>query len=284
VSALTIAEGLRRAVGELRGAGCPDPARDARLLLAHAIGLSPSSISLEGARVLTAAEQTQFAKVVTRRLAREPVSHILGYREFWGRRFEVSAAVLDPRPETETIIEAALAGGPKRRVLDLGTGSGCLALTLAAEWPDAVATAVDCSESALAVAARNATTLGVAARATFHQGNWFDPLEGVFDLIVSNPPYITTAEMAELEPDVANWEPHIALTPGGDGLASYREIAGGLRAHLAPGGSALLEFGAGQGPAVTAIFNAEGWSETRLLPDLSGRPRTLQVLDVENGL
>jgi release factor glutamine methyltransferase len=175
------------------------------------------------------------------------------------------------------LVEAALSGPAPRRILDLGVGSGCILLTLLAERPDATGLGVDASATALAVAAENARRLGLADRAAFARGDWLSGVTGEFDLIVSNPPYIPALEMASLQPEVRDWEPETALSPGGDGLGAYRAIAHRLSTTLAPGGRAILEFGVGQEDAVRAIFEAEGAKILRVFPDLSGRPRCIEL-------
>ncbi|UWQ17159.1 peptide chain release factor N(5)-glutamine methyltransferase [Jannaschia sp. M317] len=240
----------------LRAAHVPGAANDAGKL-ARALG--------EGAAL---------AAAVARRSLREPVSHILGLRAFWKHDFEVNGDVLDPRPDTETLVEAALAE-PFGRVLDLGTGSGCILLSLLDERPDATGLGTDISEAALAVARRNATRLGIPNRAELRQGDWLSGIEGTFDLIVSNPPYITATEMADLHPEVHRWEPHLALTPGGDGLDAYRILTRDAPEHLTPGGRFMVEIGHQQAPAVTALFQAAGLAEIRVLDDLAGKNRVV---------
>lgn len=275
--AITGAEAFRAAVARLTGAGVPDPARDARLLLAHALGVTPDRVMLALQDPLSEDAATLFDAALAARSARQPVSQITGRRQFWGRSFRVTRDVLDPRPETETLIAEALSA-PFSQVLDLGTGSGAILLTLLAERPLAQGLATDLSPAALAVAQANAATLGLGARARFAQGNWFDPVVGTFDLIVSNPPYIAAAEMAALSPDVVEWEPHLALTPGGDGLDAYRAIAAGAPAHLRPGGRLMVEIGPAQGADVAALFAAAGLAEIRVLPDFDGRDRVVAAI------
>jgi release factor glutamine methyltransferase len=204
------------------------------------------------------------------------MGQILGHRAFWRHRFRVTPDVLDPRPETEALVAEALRA-PFVRVLDLGTGSGAILLSLLADRPAATGLGTDVSAPALAVAAHNAAALGLADRAAFLRADWFDGVAGSFDLIVSNPPYIAEGEMAALAPEVRDWEPRLALTPGGDGLAAYRTIAAGAGAHLAPGGRLIVETGAAQGPAVAAIMAAAGLGPVRVLPDLAGRDRVVAV-------
>jgi release factor glutamine methyltransferase len=205
------------------------------------------------------------------------VSQILGRRSFWGRDFEVTADVLDPRPETETLIAAALDGRPPASILDLGTGGGAILLTLLAEWPDATGLGVDASAAALAVAERNAARLGLAARACFQRGDWLENLDGRYDLIVCNPPYIAGNAVGALDADVRDWEPYAALSPGPTGLESYRDIAAGLDRHVAPGGRALFEFGAGQAEAVRVVLAAAGFACIDMHRDFDGRERVIAL-------
>lgn len=270
----TVGTLLPGAVLRLRVAGVADPARDARLLLAHALDLPPERVSLHLSDPLTDGMAARFQALIDRRVARQPVSQIIGQRLFWGRPFTVTADVLDPRPETETLIDEALKGRFSR-VLDLGTGSGAILLTLLAERPAATGLGVDLSEPALAVARANAQALGVSGRATFALSDWFGAVEGQFDLIVANPPYISAAELAALAPETREWEPRMALTPGGDGLDAYRAIAAGVGACLRPGGRLLAEIGPSQGAAVVALLRAAGLTGLTVLPDLDGRDRVV---------
>ncbi|MHA6346688.1 peptide chain release factor N(5)-glutamine methyltransferase [Roseivivax sp. CAU 1761] len=272
----TAAAHLAEAARRLDAAGVDDPGRDARRLLAHALGIAPARLTLALPDPLAPEAEAAFAALVARRAARVPVSHLTGRREFWGRSFEVTPDVLDPRPETESLVAEALARG-FARVLDLGTGSGCILLTLLAERPAATGLGTDLSAAALDVARRNAGALGCAGRAEFAHGAWWQavPAASRFDLVVSNPPYIAAAEMAALAPEVRDHEPADALTDHGDGLSAYRAIAAGAGGHLAPGGRLLVEIGAAQGPAVAAIFAAAGLAAVRVLPDLDGRDRVV---------
>lgn len=271
---VTAGEALRAGVARLTAAGVPDAPRDARWLLAHAIGIAPERLVLHMPDPLDAGQRAAFEAAIAARAARQPVSQITGTRLFWGRPFRVSRDTLDPRPETECLIAAALER-PFARVLDLGTGTGCILLTLLAERPGATGTGTDKSPAALAVAQENAAALGLTDRASLIGADWFAGVTGRYDLIVTNPPYIAAAEMAGLAPEVRDWEPHLALTPGGDGLDAYRAIAAGALAHLAPGGRILAEIGAGQGAAVSALFAAGGLSHVTVLPDLDGRDRVV---------
>lgn len=268
---------LAGAARTLSDAGIPDAARDARRLLAHVLGVAPGRLTLVLPDPVEAGPASRYETLIARRAAREPVSHLTGRREFYGRAFHVTSDVLDPRPETETLVAEALSA-PFARVLDLGTGTGCILLTLLAERTAATGIGTDLSEAALAVATRNRDALGLEGRATLGQGSWFEALpvgSGPFDLIVSNPPYIALDEMAGLSPEVRDHEPHMALTDGGDGLAAYRAITRDAPAHLAPGGRLMVEIGPTQGPAVAALMTGAGLADVRVLQDLDGRDRVV---------
>ncbi|PKP85213.1 MAG: peptide chain release factor N(5)-glutamine methyltransferase [Alphaproteobacteria bacterium HGW-Alphaproteobacteria-2] len=273
-AALPAAAALADAAARLRAAGVPEAVADARRLLAHALAIAPERLTLALSEPLPEAAAARFAAFVAARAARQPVAQITGERLFWGRTFQVTPDVLDPRPETETLVATALEA-PFSRVLDLGTGSGCLLLTLLADRPGATGLGTDISATALAVAARNAARLGLGARAAFALADWFSGVDGAFDLIVANPPYIAAGELAALAPEVRNWEPRAALTPGEDGLAAYRAIAAGATAHLAPAGRLILETGAGQGAAVAALCEAAGLGHAMLRADMDGRARAV---------
>lgn len=271
--ARVLAEAARR----LEAAGVPGAAGDARVLLRWASGLSAASFGVSLADSPGEAEVARFADAVAQRAARRPVSQIIGRREFWGRDFIVTPDVLDPRPETETLVADALEQ-PFARVLDLGTGSGCILLTLLAERPGATGLGVDASAPALAVAARNAGALGLAGRAELREGDWCAGLDGPFDLVVSNPPYIAEAEMADLSPEVREHEPRMALTPGGDGLSPYRRIAAGASPLMAPGARLIVECGPTQAQQIARIFDEAGLKSLRILPDLDGRERCVAAI------
>jgi release factor glutamine methyltransferase len=250
--------------------------RDSRALLAHALGIAPDRLMIEHDREVSDDEMAAYEALLHRRLENEPVSRIIGRRMFWGRDFKVTPQVLDPRPETETMVEAALQGARPARLLDLGTGSGILAVTLLAEWPEATGLATDISPGALAVAGANAEAHGVADRLDLAEADWWDGIEARrFDLVVSNPPYIAEGEMAGLDPEVRDHDPAVALTPGGDGLTAYRAILGGVSARLAPGGRVMVEIGPTQGPAVRAFFTTAGLENVTILKDLDGRDRVV---------
>ena len=271
---MTAAEALRAAIQRLTAAGIPDAPRDARRLLAFAMGIAPDRVSLHLPDALVPAEAAAFAAAVADRIVRRPVSQITGMRQFYGHSFRVTADTLDPRPETEILVAAALER-PFVKMLDLGTGTGCILLSCLASMPCATGTGTDQSAAALAVAAGNAAALGLAKRARFRQADWFAGISGKFDLILSNPPYIAEDEMAGLSPEVRHWEPRAALTPGGDGLDAYRAIAAGAGARLMPGGRLGLEIGPTQAGAVTALLTAAGFEKVEVRPDLDTRDRVI---------
>lgn len=268
------AEAMVAATARLRAAGVPDPARDARVLLAHAARVDAARVTLIAPEDIAPDIAERFDTLVALRAVRVPVSHLIGQREFYGRAFKVSADVLDPRPESETLIEAALAEGFDA-ALDLGIGSGCLLVTLLAERTGARGVGVDLSEAACLQASANAVLHDVAERAQVVQGDWFDPVEGRFDLIVANPPYLARAEMEDVAPELRDHEPRGALTDEGDGLSAYRIIAAEAGSYLTPNGRVLCEFGWTQGAQVHAIFTAQGWGDVQLLPDMDGRDRVV---------
>jgi release factor glutamine methyltransferase len=231
---------------------------------------------MEPGRPVAAGERARFEAMLRRRELREPVSRILGEREFYGRVFRVTPATLDPRPDTETLVDAALALLPQGAcLLDLGTGTGAIAVTLLAERPGATAVATDISPAALDVARENAERAGVVQRLSLLEGSWFEPVAGVFDMIVSNPPYIPAGQIEGLAPDVRNFDPGLALVGGDDGLDPYRAIAQGSASHLAAGGHLLVEIGAGQAMDVEAIFAAAGFVTAGRHRDLGGHVRCL---------
>ncbi|MDZ7708702.1 MAG: peptide chain release factor N(5)-glutamine methyltransferase [Roseovarius sp.] len=272
---MTANEALRAAVRRLAGVGIDGAAGDARALMAEALEVGRDRLVLHLGEEMEAGALARFEAMLARRLAREPVARILGRRAFWGRDFTVTPDVLDPRPETECVVAEALAGPVPGRLLDLGTGSGCIAVTLLAEWPGARGVATDISGSALAVAAENAARHGVAGRLDLVESDWFARVAGRFDLIVSNPPYIARAGMAGLAREVRDHDPRGALCDGGDGLGAYRALAQGVMDRLAPGGRFVVEIGAGQGGDVAQILARAGLTDVRLKPDLDGRDRVV---------
>jgi release factor glutamine methyltransferase len=270
---VTLGEALREGARRLAGRG--DGVREARLLMAHLLGLTPEQLFMAENETFT--DRTVWESLLARRLNGEPVTRIIGARSFWGRSFRVTPDVLDPRPDTETLIEAALGLAVPERVLDLGTGSGCLAVTLLAEWPTAFGVATDLSGAALKIAAENAARHDVADRLELVQSNWWAEVSGTYDLIVSNPPYIRADEMAGLGEEVLRFDPVMALTPGGDGLQAYRDIAEGLTNYLRPSGTVMVEIGWEQGADVCAIFSAKGLSAVEVLRDMEGRDRVVRA-------
>ena len=276
MSRQTAAQAMAAAAARLRAAGVEDPARDARVLLAHAARIEAARVTLIAPEELEPEIAERYEQLIALRAIRVPVSHLVGEREFYGRRFKVSGDVLDPRPETETLIEAALAE-PFSRVLDLGVGSGCILVTLLAERPEATGLGVDLSEAACLQASANAVLHRVQARAEILQSDWFSNVEGRFDLIVSNPPYIAADEMAGLADEVRRHEPEMALTDFGDGLGAYRAIAAHVAEHLTPGGRLLVEIGPTQAEAVSAILARAGLSDIGVVQDLDGRDRVVRA-------
>lgn len=259
----------------LASAGVESPRLEARLLLAHALSVAPEAIIGDPGRAVDAAP---FDGLVARRAAGEPLAYILGYREFWSLRFAVSPATLIPRPDSETVIEAAVAAFPDvarvRRILDLGTGTGCLVLAALTEFQSAFGVGVDRVEAAARLARDNAVRLGLDDRAVFLCGDWDDALREPFDLVLSNPPYVASGEIPGLMPEVARYEPRAALDGGADGLATYRRIIPSLRTRLKPGGIAVLEVGIGQDSTVAALAKARGFT-TSVRADLADTPRAV---------
>jgi release factor glutamine methyltransferase len=283
--ALTLNQAFVEAACALRQAGIATPELDARLLLCHAAGLTHEAYIARSREALQPATRVHLDAGLARRLKHEPVARIVGEREFYGRKFRVDLHALDPRPDTETLIEAALAhlarrglGDSPLKLLDLGTGTGCILITLLAELPRARGLGTDMSRCALASAAINAERLGVAARAAFVAADWLDAVEGKFDLILSNPPYLASGELSALADEVAAYDPTPALDGGPDGLDAYRRIAARAGDVLAEDGRLLVEIGAAQGEAVAGIFRAAGLrldGHEGVRQDLAGRPRVV---------
>lgn len=263
----TAAEALRAASAQLT-------ATDARALLAHAMGIAPDRLTLHLPDPISDAALAAYQTAIAARLNHQPVAQIIGRRMFWRHEFIVTRDTLDPRPETEILVAEALRS-PCLKVLDLGTGTGCILLSILASQPMAIGVGADISDAALQVAARNAAALGLEKRVQWVQSDWFSSIHDRFDLIVANPPYIAADEMEHLSQDVVQWEPHMALTPGGDGLAPYRVIAQAAGTRLIAGGRILLEIGPTQGAAVSALLLAQGFDSVRILPDLDGRDRVV---------
>jgi release factor glutamine methyltransferase len=261
----------------LAAAGIENARSEAWLLLAAATGAERTALLAGAVPMLSTAQEAALEAMMRRREKREPIAYILGAKEFWSLSLAVDPAVLIPRPETETVVEAALDQIGDRtaalRVLDLGTGSGCLLLALLSELPSATGIGVDASPAALALAKRNAERLGLAARAKLRQGRWGEGLQERFDLIVSNPPYVAQAEWDRLQPEIRCFEPQAALVAGPDGLAAYRELAPDCARLLATDGALGLEIGLGQADAVAAILAAQELQVIDRRRDLAGIER-----------
>jgi release factor glutamine methyltransferase len=275
---------IRRALAQsFRAAGLDTPDLDARLLVGHALGLDHSALAAQAQRTLAAEETRAIDALAARRLAREPVARILGTKEFWGLPLRLTADTLVPRPETETVVEAALAAldpAQRKRALrlaDLGTGSGALVLALLSELPGAQGVGTDVSLGALACARANAAVLGLAGRAWFVACDQGAALKPGFDLVVANPPYVARDQIATLEPEVRDYDPRRALDGGADGLDAYRTIASDISRLLAPRGILVLELGAGELDAVSALMVQAGLAVEGVHHDLAGMPRALVV-------
>lgn len=274
-----LSDALNQATGILADAGIVSARQDARLLLSHVSGFTRAQLVTESETNLDSAMQARFDDLIARRVGREPVSHLLGSREFWSLSFVVNKAVLDPRPDSETLIDAALDRFPDLEaplsVLDLGTGSGCLLLSVLSERPHATGVGSDLSNSALEVASLNAERLGLAKRARFVRDDWGAAINGIFDLILCNPPYISSVDMVGLEPEVANFEPHLALEGGEDGLVAYRRLLPEIKRLLSPTGTGIVEIGAGQAEAVVRIMAECGLALIEVREDLAGIKRCI---------
>jgi release factor glutamine methyltransferase len=278
----SVSEALNLLAQAFRTAGIEDADVDARLLVGHALHLDRARLIAQSDRILEAREINVINALAARRLKREPVSRILGQKEFWSIALAITPDVLVPRPETETVVEGALdfvvRGGlrmEKLRILDIGTGSGALLLALLRELPNATGTGTDISTGALQVARENAARCGVEGRCTFVVCDIASVVEGPFDLLVSNPPYIAHDEIVSLAPEVKNYDPTVALDGGDDGLAAYRAIAADAKRLLAPGARMFVELGAGQEAAVRDLFTNVGLIVGIARTDLAGIPRVL---------
>lgn len=276
---MTIDQARRFWAAEFRAAGFDFPELDARILAGYALSLDHAGLVAAAGRNLASGEASAIAALARRRLAHEPIARIVGSKEFWGLGLAVNAATLVPRPETETVIEAALAAVGREyarplRIADLGTGSGAILLALLSELPNAFGVGTDTNPSALAIARNNARQLGLS-RAAYVACDMAAALRGPFDLIVSNPPYVASADIAALAPEVRLFDPHRALDGGPDGLNFYRALAGAAPTLLAADGALVVEVGAGQAGSVAALFAAAGLAPSALRPDLNGVARAL---------
>lgn len=270
---------LDKSAARLAAAGVESSRLDARVLLAHVLGVASGAVPMLRDRSLDDGQHRHFEELLARRASREPVAYLVGAREFWSLSFAVDRHTLIPRPDSETLVAAALALHADRdarlRVLDLGTGSGCLLLAILSERPNAWGVGVDRDPAAVRLAQRNAAALGLAQHACFLAGDWSTPLNGPFDLIVSNPPYIRSGDIADLAQDVRAFEPRAALDGGPDGLAAYRALSASLARLLAPSGAVMVETGAGQAIEIEGIFRDHGWRLTAVHNDLAGHARCL---------
>ena len=280
----SVSEALRLVAQAFRTASIAEAGVDARVLVGHALHLDRAKLVAQSDRILEEHELTVISALAARRLRHEPVSRILGQKEFWSLPLSVTPDVLVPRPETETVVEGALdfvvRGGlrmKKLRVIDIGTGSGALMLALLRELSNAIGTGTDVSKAALQVARANAAHCGLERRCSFVACDIASGVRGPFDLVVSNPPYIAHDEIASLAPEVRDYDPTVALDGGYDGLAPYRAIAAEATRLLAPGGRLFVELGAGQESAVRAVFTNAGLSVGAARKDLAGIPRVLGV-------
>jgi release factor glutamine methyltransferase len=275
-----VADALERAALRLGAAGVADARLDAELLLRHVRGWDAAALILGMREDLPDAARAAFERLVDARAMRVPLQHLTGEQAFWRHVFRVTPDVLVPRPETEHVVEAALDAVRDRtrpRIVDVGTGSGCIALSLAAERPDAIVHAVDLSPAALAVARDNAQRLDLADRVRFHQGDLLGPAaaEAPFDVIASNPPYVGVDELASLAPEVRDHEPRMALTPPGDRASIYRRLADAAPGHLVADGLLIVEIGQGMEGEVARALKDAGLEVVRVVPDLQGIPRTV---------
>jgi len=270
-----VRDALTRGAARLTEAGVDSARLDARLLLGFAMDIAPENLLV--ARDMTEEQLAYFEALISRRESREPLAHIVGQKEFWSLDFEVGPGVLIPRPETETLIEEALRDFPDRDapldIADLGTGSGCLLIAFLESYPNAKGVGIDRSADALAWARRNATRHGVGDRCVLSQSDWATNVAPTFDVVLSNPPYVTERELAEASPEILRYEPRDALVGGVDGLNAYRELAPVIAGRLRPGGRAYLEIGSTQAEDVTSVLERDGLRVVRIAADLAGHPR-----------
>ena len=257
---------------KLSKSGIEGAARDARIMTAFALEIPISELSLKINEQVSGKITSKLEKLILRRINREPISKILGRRDFWGRTFYINENVLDPRGDTETLIDFVIEK-PVKSVLELGTGSGAIAVTLACEWKEVHVTATDISEDAISMAKINAEKFNVQNKIHFFKSDWFETVRGSFDLIISNPPYIGLVEKDEIAAEVIKYDPEIALFAGSDGMEAYKKIIPHLTKFLNPDGLVVLETGASQSNQVKNLMNAVGFIDTKIVKDLSGRDR-----------
>ena len=269
---MKLKEVLANTAIKLSGSGIEGAARDARILTAKALGTPISELSLKINEQVPEKIIADLEKLTLRRIDKEPISKILGKREFWGRSFSINKKVLDPRADTETLIEFVIEK-PVKSVLELGTGSGAIAVTLACEWKHVHLTAVDISEDAISMAKINAEKFNVQNKIHFLKSDWFETVRGSFDLIISNPPYIGLVEQDEIAAEVIKYDPEIALFAGRDGLEAYKRIIPNLTKFLNPDGLVILETSASQSYQVKNMMNAVGFIDAKIVKDLSGKDR-----------
>ena len=273
---MTVQELLTASQAKLRECGISDPVRDARLLLADCLELRTQNLNLLDDSCISEIKISKFWRMINERCKRKPVSKILGYRSFWGRDFEINENVLDPRGDTETLIELILDCNFEN-MLELGTGSGAIAITVLAERPEVTCVATDISQYALNTARTNSKRHGVDSRLKLLHSNWFDKISGSFDIIVSNPPYISSKEYAQLSAEVVKYDPKISLTLGGDGLEAYREILSQALEKLSKNGHIFLEIGYTQANAVGHLFKEAGFQQIKVHKDLGSRDRVISA-------
>lgn len=277
-ASVSVNEAVRWLSRSFEAGGLPTPGLDARLLVAHGLDLSREDLILRGDAPLTSAQVSRLESARDRRLKREPVSRICGVREFWGLPFRLNAATLDPRPDSETLVSAVLTAvdiTAPLRILDLGTGSGCLLLSLLSEMQHASGLGVDISAEAVQGARENAMRLDLANRAAFLQSDWFDAVEGRFDVIISNPPYIKSGDIGGLEKDVRAFDPLAALDGGETGFDAYHALIPQLSGRQTCGGMTFLEVGAGQAEYVSILLANHGFWDIHIYDDLGGTPRVV---------
>jgi release factor glutamine methyltransferase len=273
---MKVQELLIASQAKLRECGISEPIRDARLLLADCLELRSQNLNLLNDSYISEIKISKFWRMVKERCKRKPVSKILGYRSFWGRDFEINENVLDPRGDTETLIELIL-DCKFENMLELGTGSGAIAITVLAERPEVTCVATDISEYALKTASTNSKRHGVESRLKLLHSNWFEKISGSFDVIVSNPPYISSEEYAQLSAEVVKYDPKISLTLGGDGLEAYREILSQALEKLSKNGHIFLEIGYTQANAVGHLFREAGFQQIKVHKDLGSRDRVISA-------